>query len=147
MAIKPIVIILIISLNIMAHAAYRSHYGNDEFKTRMEIFLGDEVENFDVFYTKILDALTHRKLCNISGLIKYPFRTEIKGKKVIIKNENQFCKQSKLILENNFIKLVLCEQDEIHQLSSGVMIGGGELWFRLKTVHGETSWKIIAINN
>jgi len=121
-------------------------FGGSEFKDRMCSYRKNAKE-FDAFYGRLLIALDSNDHKQISKMMKYPIFVIIDGKRTVIRNPEAFIINAKQIFNQNFRKLIFNDVQNLTHLSSGIMLGKGELWFNTRINHGKEIWKITAINN
>lgn len=140
-------LLLFVSLGCLGQTVYQLKAGNKEFQERMSYYRPKNVESFDLFYDQIIDSLESRDYRVMADLIKYPIKVEVKGKYITLLSRAEFVKRGELIMEDNFIKLLLCEREKLYCVSQGVQLGRGELWFNTMTEDDREIWKLIAINN
>jgi hypothetical protein len=89
-------------------------------------------KSFFDFFQLLKDAATSKKSEGFSKLVLYPLKTMVKGKRVEIKNEAEFLKQSpEFLTESIFSAILNQEMSEIFCDSKGVKIGNGEVWIQV----------------
>jgi hypothetical protein len=141
------VLMLFMSIGCFGQMVYQSKIGNQEFQKRMSFYRSKDVESFNVFYNDLFGALEDRNYTQIAALVNYPIRVESKDKYIFLRNRAEFVKRGKLIMNDNFIKSLLCEREKLYCVSKGVQLGQGDLWFNTVNVDGIETWKLITINN
>lgn len=144
-SILPMFMLLVTPVAVVAQSSQVPVYGNAEFKDRMLRLRPNDIVEFNIFYKSVLIAFRNRDNKAIASLIRYPIKIEIGKKTISVKSQKEFSHIAKKALCENFIKLILCESQNLHCMPKGIMLGDGELWFNTDIKNGD--WKIIAINN
>jgi hypothetical protein len=141
------IIVFCISMECYGQTIYQMKFGNNEFQERMSFHRPKNIESFDVFYADLLKALEARNYIQVAALVKYPIKLELNNKYIHLQNKTEFVKHGKAVMDDIFIRLLLCEQEELYFVSKGVQLGRGDLWFNTVIINDTEMWKIIAINN
>jgi len=131
---------------VWGQTAPRSRYGSAEFKERMSTYRGNQVEAFDQFYGDLTKALSDGDYDKMADFMQFPMQVKVRGRRVSIKTKDDFIRIAKVTIDHNWVKLVLCEKDQLSCVSKGVLVGRGEAWFNTVGVAGKETWKLITIN-
>ena len=80
-------------------------------------------------------------------MIKYPISAKIDGKKFALRSPKAFTAVAAQIFNHEFTKSIFISEQKLTHLSSGIMLGNGEIWFNTQIIKKRDAWKITAINN
>ncbi|MFZ4833598.1 hypothetical protein [Rouxiella sp. Mn2063] len=122
-----------------------------EVNDRLDMLYGSH-SNYHDFFETLKQSVTQRNKEQVAEMVSYPLKVNIKGKKVVVKNNLDFIKNYSDIVTPNIAKAITTQKyTDLFSRDTGIMIGQhGEVWF--SGICNDSTCKnliikVIAINN
>lgn len=130
--------------------AFPSPAAENEFRRALSEQAGLNLEEARIFFDCLKIAAMHDDGDTLSQLIRYPLRTHLSKREIIIRTPAAFKKAYPMIFDAKVKHAIETQRfEDLFVSYRGLMVGSGQVWISgiVDPTSGKTTIKIIAINN
>lgn len=101
----------------------------EQMNARLDFLYGSH-DVYHHFFDQLKRDIAQGNKSAVAAVVKYPLKINIKEKRIIIKNQQQFIKNYNVIITEK-IKIIVAEERFVGMFAnwSGMMFGNGQIWF------------------
>lgn len=100
-----------------------------DMNARLDFLYGSH-DAYHHFFDQLKRDIAQGNKSAVAAVVKYPLKINIKEKRIIIKNQQQFIRNYNVIITEK-IKKIVAEERFVGMFAngSGMMFGNGQIWF------------------